>query len=287
MTMKTYGQYCPIAQAAEILNQRWTLLILRDVLYGARRFNEIRKFVPLMSPTLLSRRLREMEATGLIHRLKSETTGVIEYHPTAAAAELAPLIELLGAWGQRWVRNRLKEDELDASTLMARIRDMIDTSWFPAGRTVVAIVFADDPPPQKEAWRLDQWWLVVEGGKVELCLKDPGYEIDVFVTTDLRTLTRYFMGDFSFRDAARSGAIEVIGPKPLADGFERWMPRSHFGQVPRPPEPLGLYAVINGSPATIGEHTLRDLPMRSAVSHSSKYLDHKPAPTEHNREALK
>src|SRR6185369_5371061 len=113
--MKTYGQYCPIAQAAEILNQRWTLLILRDVLYGARRFNEIRRFVPLMSPSLLSRRLRELEAAGLIERRKSKTTGTTEYCPTGAADELAPVIELLGAWGQRWVRNRLKEDELDAN----------------------------------------------------------------------------------------------------------------------------------------------------------------------------
>jgi DNA-binding HxlR family transcriptional regulator len=253
--MKTYGQYCPIAQAAEILNQRWTLLILRDLLYGARRFNEIRKFVPLMSPTLLSRRLRELEASGLINRAKNKTTGVIEYHPTLAAAELAPVIELLGAWGQRWVRNRLKEDELDASMLMATIHSLVDASRFPPGRTVVAILFTDDPPLQKEAWRLDQWWLVVDGGEVELCLRDPGYEIDVFVTTDLRTFTRYYMGDFAFRDAARSGAIEVIGPKPLVDAFERWMPRSHFGQVPRPPEPLDLQAVISRSPAKIGEYT--------------------------------
>jgi DNA-binding HxlR family transcriptional regulator len=252
--MKSYGQYCPIAQAAEILNQRWTLLILRDVLYGARRFNEIRKFVPLMSPTLLSRRLRELETAGLIRR-RHGNSGATEYCPTEAAGELLPVLELLGAWGQRWVRNRLKEDELDANLLMATIHHLIDASRFPTGRTVVAILFTDDPPLQKEAWRVDQWWLVVDGGEVELCLKDPGFETDVFVTTDLRTLTRYFMGDIAFRDAARSGAIEVIGPKPLVDAFERWMPRSHFEQVPRPPEPLDLLAIISRSPAKVGGFT--------------------------------
>ena len=142
--------------------------------------------------------------------------------------------------------------------LMATIHSLVDEVEPVSARPnrLSLILFTDDPPLQKEAWRLDQWWLVVDGGEVELCLRDPGYEIDVFVTTDLRTFTRYYIGDFAFRDAARSGAIEVTSPKPLVDAFERWMPRSHFGQVPRPPEPLDLQAVISRSPAKLGDRQL-------------------------------
>jgi DNA-binding HxlR family transcriptional regulator len=251
--MKTYGQYCPVAQAAEILSQRWTLLILRDLLYGARRFNEIRRFVPLMSPSLLSRRLRELEANGVIKRRKSKTTGAIEYHPTQAAEELLPMIELLGAWGQRWVRNRLKQDDLDANLLMASIHSLVDANRFSRSRTVIAIHFTDDPPLRKDVWRVDQWWLVVENGETELCLKEPGYEVDVFVTTDLRTLTRYFMGDIAAAEAIRSGAIELLGTRPLVESFERWMPRSHLAQVPKPPTPLDLKQLLRRSPAKIAE----------------------------------
>lgn len=251
--MRTYGQYCPVAQAAEILNRRWTLLILRDVLYGARRFNEIHQFVPLMSRTLLSKRLREMQKSGLLERVEDTQTGVVEYLPTQAAEELLPVIEVLGAWGQRWVRNKLKEDELDANFLMSSIHTLVKADRFPDGRTVVAIRFTDDPPLRKEPWRADRWWLVVQGGEVDLCLKDPGYEVDVFMTTDLRTLTRYFMGDISTRDALDSGAIRLHGRRALVADFERWMPRSHFGQVSMPPEPLDLFQLLERSPAAAAE----------------------------------
>lgn len=242
--MKSYGQYCPVAQAAEILNQRWTLLVLRDILYGARRFNEIRQFVPLMSPSLLSKRLRELEAAGLV----AHDRATAEYRPTDAAEELRAVIELLGAWGQRWVRNRIRIDDLDPNLLMASIHKLIDARHFPAGRSVVAITFTDRPVLRKESWRVDRWWLVVEPAGTELCLKDPGYEVDVFVQTDLRTLTRHFMGDLPTAEALRGKQIRLSGSKPLVERFARWMPRSHFGAVPQPPEPLDIAAVIARAP---------------------------------------
>lgn len=247
--MKSYGQYCPVAQAAEILNQRWTILVLRDVLYGARRFNEIRRFVPLMSPTLLSKRLKELAKAGLLRRAPTRSKGAVEYCPTPACEELRPIIELLGAWGQRWVRNRLKRDDLDVSLLMASIHALLDVDAFPRKRTVVSVRFRDGPKLRKEAWRLDRWWLVIDSGASELCLKDPGYDVDVFVDTDLAALTGYFMGDFTAAEATRSGKIELHGAKALVGRFGRWMPRSHFGEIPMPPEPLDILRVISRSPS--------------------------------------
>jgi len=244
--MKTYGQYCPIAKAVEILGQRWTLLILRDLLYGARRFNQIRRGVPLMSQSLLSRRLKDFEKFGLVVRVCDPETGAIEYHPTLAARELQPLIEMLGAWGQRWVRNRFGEDELDVNLLMWYAHLALDADKFPRGRTVIEFDYTDRPRLRKESWWVDKWWLVVEDGDVDLCVTDPGYEVDLYVVTDLRTMTHVYMGDFAVREAVRSGAIELHGSRQLADSFEQWMPVSHFGQVAIPPEPLDLTGILAG-----------------------------------------
>lgn len=244
--MKTYGQYCPIARATEVLGERWTLLILRDLLYGARRFNDIRRGVPLMSPSLLSQRLKQFEKNGLVVRARNLDTGVLEYQPTPAAQELSPVIELLGAWGQRWVRNRLSEDELDVSLLMWYVRCAFDAEKFASERTVVAFEFTDRPRLKKENWWLDKWWLVIEEGDIDLCLKDPGYEVDLYVISDLRTMTRLYMGDISIPDAVRFGAVELHGSRDLAQIFEQWMPVSHFGKVPPPPEPLELARILAG-----------------------------------------
>lgn len=241
--MKSYGQYCPVAQAAEILSQRWTLLILRDVLSGARRFNEIRQFVPLMSPTLLSQRLKQLEGFGLLERKAGRGRGT-EYHPTPAAEELRGVIELLGAWGQRWVRNRVAEQRLDVNLLMSTIHSLIDPRHFPARRVVIAVSFTDRPLLRKGVWRVDRWWLVLDGESSELCLKDPGHEIDAYVKTDLRTLTRYFMGDLAPREALQAGSLQVTGAPALVRTFSRWMPRSRFGSVALPPAPLDLPAIL-------------------------------------------
>jgi len=157
--MKTYGQYCPVARAAEILNERWTLLIMSDILDGARRFNEIRNGVPRMSPTLLSKRLKNLEACDLIVRRSASESGPIEYLPTPAGLEVRPIIELYGIWGQRWVRNRLGDDEIDVNLLMWYLRGGIDRHHFPQRRSVVCFKFTDRPRLSKGDWWVDQWWL--------------------------------------------------------------------------------------------------------------------------------
>ena len=248
--MKTYGQYCPVARAADILGERWTLLILRDILGGARRFNEIRRGVPRMSPTLLSQRLKTLEAHGLINRRNSGGTGGIYYEPTQAGLEVQPIIELYGAWGQRWVRNRLGDDELDVSQLMWYLRCGIDPRYFKAGRSVVCFMFTDRPRLRKVNWWVDKWWLIAAEDEVDLCAQDPGHEVELYVTSDLRTMTKVSLGDMSIRAALRNGAIELDGSRSLAEEFELWLPRSSFADVDRPPKPIDLHRIFQNTRLT-------------------------------------
>ena len=242
--MQSYGQYCPVARAAEILNERWTLLILRDVLGGARRFNEIRRGVPRMSPTLLSKRLKNLEQCGLLARRRAAQGGSYEYSPTDAALEVKPIIELYGVWGQRWVRNRLGDDELDVNLLMWFLRFGIDRKQFTRERSVIHFEFTDRPRLKKGQWWADQWWLIVSAEEIDLCIQDPGYEVDLYVVSDLRTMTKISIGDIPVRQALRSRAVELHGERDLVRSFERWLPRSPFASVPLPPKVLDLRHVL-------------------------------------------
>jgi len=242
--MQGYGQYCPIAKAAEILGQRWTLLILRDLLYGARRFNEVRRGVPRMSQSLLSQRLKDFERFGLVVRVRDRESGAIEYHPTPAARELLPVLELLGAWGQRWVRHRFTKDELDVNFLMWYVRLGIDADKFPPERTVIEFDYTDRPRLRRDPWWADKWWLIIEKGEVDLCVTDPGYEVDLFVVTDLRTMTRVYMGDIPIREALHSEAVQLHGSTRLTKSFDQWMPVSPLGRIEMPPEPLDIRRIV-------------------------------------------
>lgn len=227
--MKGYGQYCPIAKATEVLGERWTPLVLRELLCGSRRFNDLRRGLPLMSPSLLSQRLKTLEHAGVIERQTDERGQASAYRLTAAGEELWPLIERLGVWGQRWVRSQLDtEPNLDAGLLMWDIRRGVDATRLPAERTVIQFDFTDVKPPKR------RWWLMGSHGEVELCLRDPGFEVDVFVTSDLGTLTAVWIGDLSIDEALRSGRIELIGERTLCRDFRSWFALSPFAAVERP-----------------------------------------------------
>jgi DNA-binding HxlR family transcriptional regulator len=227
LAVKGYGQYCPVAKATEILNERWTLLVLRELLFGSRRFNDLRKGVPLMSPTLLSKRLKFLEESGVIERGPAQPGKGREYQPTTAGQELRPLIEMLGVWGQRWVRSRLTPDELDPGLLMWDIRRCTDAKLFPSTRTVVQFEFSDAAPSKR------RWWLVVSAKDgVDLCLTDPGFEVDLYIVTDLRTMTALWMGDMPLRYAFDSGRIDLDGSPELRRSLRSWLQRSPFGNVP-------------------------------------------------------
>ena len=217
-----YRQFCPIAKAAGILSERWTLLILRDFLIrGARRFNDLRRGSPLMPPSVLAQRLKTLQEAGiLVHEPLSDGHSW-EYRLTKAGEELRPLLELAGHWGQRWLGSRLKRNELQPGPLMWDIQRKLKCEQLPPGRTVIYVEF-------KDLKRMQCWWLVVEDGEADLCLEDPGHDIDIGIYTDLLSLTQVFLGSLSISRALLDGKIKLSGRSQLTRGFLRWFGTSRF-----------------------------------------------------------
>ena len=224
LRMVAYGQFCPMAKAAEILCERWTLVIVRELAAGSRHFNDLRRGVPLMSPTLLSRRLKQLEAAGVVSRLRDQAG--ISYELTPAGVELKPLVEIMARWGARYVRRSLSRDDLDAGLLMWDIRRQVDPSRFPAQRVVVHFSFPDATSGKHH------WWLVSEAGATDLCLEDPGHEEDLLVEAPLYVMTAVWMRDVSFREAERSLGLRVAGAKELRDRLPDWLGASALAFEP-------------------------------------------------------
>jgi len=221
----TYRQFCPVAKAMELLDERWTLLIIRELVSGSERFNELRRGLPRMSPTLLSRRLHQLVRAGVIERRADGTD--VRYVLTQAGRELRPVVESLGAWGIRWI-GELGDQDLDPSLLLWDMHRNVDLDAVPVGRTVIQFRFRDVPPPSRD------WWLVINRAEVDVCDIDPGYEVTVTVTTDLRTMVRIWRGDLGWSRALRAGALEVRGPETLRRAVPEWFTLSGFAAVPRP-----------------------------------------------------
>jgi DNA-binding HxlR family transcriptional regulator len=214
-----YGQFCPVSKAAEVLCQRWTPLILRELLLGSTRFNEIRRGVPTCSPALLSKRLKELESAGVV--VKGTTDGGTNYTLTEAGRELYPLVQALGVWGQRWARSDYQPDDLDPGLLLWDVRRFLAPGAFGDRRVVVQMEFPAMPPRRR------YYWVVVDDHEVDLCLTDPGFEVDVALEADLRTLTEVWMGDARFVDALTDGRITLNGPRELTRRIPDW-----FGKHP-------------------------------------------------------
>lgn len=223
--MKAYGQFCPVARAAEIVTERWTPLVIRELLCGSTRFADLRRGVPLMSPSLLSQRLKTLEDAGIVVRTRGATKGTWEYQLTQAGHELRPLVELLGVWGQRWIDHELSGEELDPTLLMWDLRRRIDRSRLPEERVVVRFEFASAPAARR------RWWLVSSADAIDLCLRDPGYPVDVTVTTDIRTMSNVWLGKESLTAAQRAGRLVLSGPRELTREFGSWLKLSLFSQV--------------------------------------------------------
>jgi DNA-binding HxlR family transcriptional regulator len=223
--MIRYGQYCPIAKALELLAERWTLLLVRELLMGSRRFNDLRRGVPLMAPSVMSQRLKALTESGIIAREPGPDGRTTQYRVTAAGEELRPLILQLGTWGQRWSRSRMKADDLDASFLMWDIRRNLRLDKLPEGRVVIYFEFPDAKKGMK------QWWLVVDRGEVDLCLDDPGLEADVTLHTSLRTMTQIWMGDVSLGQVRAKGLLKVFGAARLVRSVGGWLGASPFAHV--------------------------------------------------------
>lgn len=225
--MDKYGQFCPVAQAAEIVTSRWTLLVVRELLGGSHRFNAIHRGVPRMSRTLLARRLSELEAAGVVERQVVRRRP--EYHLTPAGEELRPVILQLGVWGKRWVQREVRRDELDAGLLMWDLQRRLRRDRLPADRVVVYFRFTDAPADRQH------FWLLLENGDVDLCLKDPGCAEDLYVRSDVGTFTAVWMGDLPLARALRENAIWLGGAPALRQAFPSWLGLSLFADVERPP----------------------------------------------------
>jgi DNA-binding HxlR family transcriptional regulator len=221
--MKGYGQFCPIAKASEVLGERWTNLVIRELIAGSDSFNDLRRGLPLMSPSLLSTRLKSLQQAGVVER--TETVTGVSYKLTKAGEELKPIILQLGVWGQRWARSDMSDDDLDPSMLMWDIHRSMNVESFPAGRTVLMFEFSDYTS------KLRCWWLVITDGDVDVCMKDPGYEKDLHVLTDVATLTRVWMGDLSLNKAMRDKLIITTGPAYLKKSMPSWMGVNYFANI--------------------------------------------------------
>ncbi len=223
-----YGQFCPIALAAEVLAERWTPLVLRELWAGSHRFNDIQRGVPLMSASLLTKRLRSLERAGVLERRRRPHGPGHEYHLTRAGAELAPLIELMGVWGERWVARELTSENTDVALLMWAIRRTVHTGELPPGRSVVHFRFPAAPEKRRS------WWLVLEAHEDDLCLTEPGFGIDLTVRGDAPTMARVWVGEVGLAAALAARRIELEGPEHLVRAFPHWFGLSAFANVERP-----------------------------------------------------
>jgi DNA-binding HxlR family transcriptional regulator len=221
-----HGQYCPVSYAADALGDRWTLLIMREVVAGgARRFNEIERCLPRVSRTLLSQRLRRLAADGLLEIVPSPSGRGHEYHPTPAAKELEPVLLAMGEWAVRWVIGEPRPEEVDPTFLMVWMSRRVDFDELPPGRTVVRF---DLLTPGRSVY-----WLVLEPGESSVCMTDPGLPVDVNVIADGLQFERVHAGRITLADAVRDGSVEIVGPSRLTRQLPRWFWWSPFAEVTR------------------------------------------------------
>ncbi len=222
-----YNQFCPVAMAAEIVGSRWTLVLLRELVAGSTRFNELRRGVPRMSPALLSKRLKDLEAAGVLTR--SHVAGeadFFEYHLTDAGRDLKPVIEAVGLWGQRWIESEASLENLDPNLLMWDIRRNIDPTPMPHRRNTIQVIFSDLKKAQRN------WWLIVQPRKeVDLCSVDPGFDVDLYLSTDLRTMTEIWMGYTTIARAKEQGRFNLAGNRQVETAIGKWLTLSPFAKV--------------------------------------------------------
>jgi DNA-binding HxlR family transcriptional regulator len=216
-----YGQFCPVSMASEILCSRWTTLVVRELLCGSVRFSDLRRGLPKMSPALLSKRLKELQQSNVITAVR-KPNGLTEYHLSEAGEELRPLIMGLGNWAQRWMESRLTLKNLDPSLLMWDMRRSLNVKQLPERRCTIQFLYSELPASQRN------WWLVIESGEVDLCNFDPGHELDLLITSSLRSMTAIWMGLSSLKKESDGGQMQVEGDPVLAGTMQQWLGLSAF-----------------------------------------------------------
>ncbi|MDT4914217.1 MAG: hypothetical protein QOC66_3345 [Pseudonocardiales bacterium] len=228
----SYGQFCPVAKAMELLDERWTLLVVRELMMGSRHFNALRRGLPRMSPALLSKRLHTLVRAGVVERWQDGNR--VSYRLSPAGRELEPIVEALGCWGIRWIPD-LGDEDLDPHLLLWDIHRNIDLEAVPDGRTVLHFVFPDVPEKTRN------WWIVITTDGVDVCDADPGFDVRVRIESRLRTLTLVWRGDLTWSAALASGDMELHGETQVRRALPRWLKLSSMAPTPRPDRgPVGV-----------------------------------------------
>lgn len=228
MTRRPYGLFCPISLACEILEPRWTIQILAELWHGSTRFNDIRRGLGNISSALLARRLKEMEALGLIERIEDRGRGGVAYYRTDKAIRLEPVMDALATWAQCNIEAEAALSGGDVATLMWTVRRMIDLDHLPRRRAVIRFHFRDDPPPPAPLF-----WIVVEPGAdlPELCWRDPGREVDLYIETSGQALAAVVEGRSTLTREKARGGIFLSGDPGLERSMDRWLRISSYAAV--------------------------------------------------------
>ena len=216
-----YGQFCPVAKATEIIGEKWTVLIIRELLMGGSRFNELQRGLSLISPTLLSKRLDTLVEKGLVVKKRIPGQKGYEYFPTDSCQQLLPIIRQLGDWGMEWARSNLSEKDYDVEFLMLYLKRSIDTAQLVGHETIIRFKFTDFSS-------VPDWWMVITGDEIDLCDKDPGKNVDIYFTTTVKTMADIWMGKGSYQQSIKTGDLTVVGDKYLINSITRWMKNSIF-----------------------------------------------------------
>jgi DNA-binding HxlR family transcriptional regulator len=218
------GSLCPAAKSAEIIGDKWILLILRELFLGTTRFNDFQRALPRMSPSILSKRLRKLEADGLVIRRKGSGERTKEYRLTRAGRELAPIVDHMATWGLRWARRRIAETDIDIGTFMWDFHRTANLAELPDGETVLKVKFSDVD-------ELSNWWLIIEEGNVDLCTEDPGRDVDLYVTGPFDQMVEVWMGDVELQKAVADEQIVVSGSSHLTKTIGSWFPKSMYSDI--------------------------------------------------------
>jgi DNA-binding HxlR family transcriptional regulator len=222
--MRGYAQYCPVAKATEVLGDRWTLLIVREMLGGASGFNELQRGLPGISRSVLTDRMRSLERAEVIERRTGPKGRTLEYRLTPAGRDLQPVVQAIGEWGATWSFTEPRPEELDPDLLIVWMARHVDRGRLPPDRTVLRFAFH---APER------RYWMVLEPSEVSVCLQHPGFDVDLEVDVDTATLYRVYLGRAELGDAIRAGTLTMSGPRALQRELGRWFTWSAFAPASR------------------------------------------------------
>ena len=223
--MEKYCQFCPIAKAAEILCEKWVILVLRELMMGSTRFGQLRQGLPKISPSILSRRLKMLEEQDVISRTKMHGDHNYEYHLTESGEELRPIVLGFGTWGHRWAKNKITNDDLDAGFLLWDMRRRLNVEYFGDERTVIHIEFTDQHKKDR------YWWMVIENNDIDLCFEDTGHDPDIIIITSLPVMTNIWLGYEKLNTMTKNGKMKMLGSKAHLKNVSQWIGRSSFADT--------------------------------------------------------